>query len=64
MTVMVTLTGSLSSPGGEGGWPVTGETPRGDWALGEEALGDAVTASGGTPNHKYKDDMKQMVDIQ
>lgn len=63
MTVMVTLTGSLSSPGG-GGWPVAGETPRGDWALGEEALGEDMTGSGGKPNHNYKHSMNPMVSIQ
>ncbi len=45
LTVMVTLTGSLSSPGG-GAWPVVGVALRGEMVRGEDARGKAMVGPG------------------
>lgn len=45
LTVMVTLTGSLSSPGG-GAWLVVGVAVRGEIVIGEDARGKAMVGPG------------------
>lgn len=46
LTVMVTLTGSFSSPG-VGTWPVVGVALWGEMVRGEDALGIAMVGPGG-----------------
>lgn len=45
LTVMVTLTGSLSSPGA-GAWPVVGVALMGEMVRGEDARGNAMVGPG------------------
>lgn len=63
LTVMVTLTGSLSSPGG-GAWLVVGVALRGEVVRGEDARGRAKVGPGRSPEQRFSISKTQTSETQ